>query len=130
MKRIIEETGPNKKKVFEEAFEVGFIEEAKQLTNLDKDKLTKAYNDLSNNLDIIETKINSLEALLEDTLENESTFNKRKEEEIADLEEQIKENDEELKDIKSKVKKYTLDKSLESKVKLLKEKISNERHLS
>lgn len=125
MKRIIEETGPNKKKVFEEAFEVGFIEEAKQLTNLDKDKLTKAYNDLSNNLDIIETKINSLEALLEDTLENESTFNKRKEEEIADLEEQIKENDEELKDIKSKVKKYTLDKSLESKVKLLKEEISN-----
>ena len=38
MKRIIEESGPNKKKLFEEAFEAGFIEDAKSKVTIDKDK--------------------------------------------------------------------------------------------
>lgn len=68
MKRIIEESGPDKKKVFEEAFEVSFVEEAKTITKDKYDKNYKAYRDLGNDLDNTEEKLEAKEGILEDQL--------------------------------------------------------------
>jgi DNA repair exonuclease SbcCD ATPase subunit len=45
LKRLITETGPNKKKVFDEAFEVTYIAKAKEIAELERDKIKPAYDD-------------------------------------------------------------------------------------
>ena len=43
MKRLIEEEGPKKKQVLEEAFEVTFVNKAQDIAKKDRDKLNKEY---------------------------------------------------------------------------------------
>lgn len=45
MKRIIEESGPNKKKVFEEAFESGFIKEGRDKADKDVKRIRPLYQE-------------------------------------------------------------------------------------
>lgn len=51
MKRIIEEDGPTRKKVFDEAFEIGYLQNAREITEKEKKELLieKAKNDLALN---------------------------------------------------------------------------------
>lgn len=89
MKRIIDETGTNKKKIFEEAFEVTFIEEAKKsCIDKNKDILELSHNYINE----IDKKIDKIEALKNDYHNNikyEKLFNKNKNEKIKNLEKDI-----------------------------------------
>lgn len=89
MKRIIEETGPNKKKVFDEAFEVGFIDEAKKKEELERDKLNQTYNDYKQELGSLQDKLDNDDELLNSAIENEGSFDKRKKQRVKELEENI-----------------------------------------
>lgn len=88
MKRIIEETGPNKKKVFEEAFEATFIKQAAENTDLEKKDLEKVLRDLQYQEDFNSDKlINKRENLKEinSLLENSKEITKQYKERIKEL---------------------------------------------
>lgn len=110
MKRIIEETGPQKKKVFEEAFEVGFIDEAKEITQKDKTKLLETQKDLVNAKDNIEQKLDYKEELYEQALEKEKNFDKDKKERIKEYEEDLKDLHDEKINVNYDLKKLNLGK--------------------
>lgn len=102
MKKIIEETGPNKKKIFEEAFEVGFIEEAKQNTKEKLDKYQGAMGDMETEIETTETLIEDNQEFYKDAKEEEKTFEKRRKENIAELREDITELEEEKESINNR----------------------------
>lgn len=116
MKRIIEETGPNKKKVFEEAFEVGFIEEAKSNVVTEKDKIQLAINDLTSEIDKINDKIDNKEELLQSALDNENNFEKRQKQRLKELNENLSEIEEDLKHYSKASKELEYDAKLDTKV--------------
>lgn len=116
MKRIIEESGPNKKKVFEEAFEVGFIEEAKTNTNTEKDKLQSAINNLTTEIDKLNDKIDNKEELLQSAIDNEDNFEKRKKQRLKELADNLKEVEDDLKHYNNVKKETAFDNTLNDKI--------------
>lgn len=93
MKKIVEESGPIKKKIFEEAFEIAFIEQAKLAT---KEKLDKSDSLIGKYSVKLEDKVDRLEDLkedLEDAKEDETEFKKRKKDRLSKLNVLLKEND-------------------------------------
>lgn len=100
MKRIIEETGPEKKKVFEEAFEVGFIEKAKDNTNSERQKLIGLKKDIEHNIEVVDERLSKYQSSLDFALENESNFDINKEERLKEYYDNIKETKAELKELK------------------------------
>jgi DNA repair exonuclease SbcCD ATPase subunit len=71
LKRIIQETGPDKKKLFEEAFEASFINDAKVLAEGKLAEYKTRELDLFTAKENIESKIENLEASIK-TYKNES----------------------------------------------------------
>lgn len=101
MKRIIEETGPNKKKIFEEAFETTFIKSAVEKTQEDKNKVEMALRHLLEQNDRIEDKLINLENTkgeLIKVIENSQEL-------VNQYKEQIKKYQKEIKGIKALEKK-------------------------
>lgn len=99
MKRIIEETGPEKKKVFEEAFDVGFVEMAKENTNDEKKKLVDLKKDLEHDLEIVDERISKHQRSYDFALENEQNFNIHVDEKVKEYTNNIKETEVELKEL-------------------------------
>jgi DNA repair exonuclease SbcCD ATPase subunit len=64
LKRIIQESGPDKKKLFEEAFEASFINEAKALAEEKLIEYKEELNTLNQDRYSYEDKITNLEALI------------------------------------------------------------------
>ena len=124
MKRIIEESGPNKKKLFEEAFEAGFIEDAKSKVTIDKDKLNNTFNLKQNTLESLENQIISKEELYSEALDNEKNFEKRRKKRLKEIEDEISDIEKEIKDLKSDKKKIKIDKNISSKIYTLESEIS------
>lgn len=85
LKRIIEESGPDKKKIFEEAFKVNFIEEAKENVKVEKDKLEDAYSDISIKIDRLVDKLHNSQENYKNALDNEKKFDKIKKERIGEI---------------------------------------------
>lgn len=100
MKRIIEESGPAKKKVFEEAFEVGFIEEAKDNTIAERTKLQQSIQLIKSDIEKIEDKLDNKNDSLDSALDLEENFEKNKSKRIKEITEDLKEIKSEIKDFK------------------------------
>lgn len=86
MKRIIEESGPKQKEVFDEAFEVSYINAAKDNANKDyktkKDDLTAAQH----MVDVLSGKIESEKELYKQSKESYNNFKELKDKELKQLE--------------------------------------------
>lgn len=96
LKRIITETGPNKKKVFDEAFETAFINRAKELTMADQNELLAELSDVKAKLRLVEEKIKRKREVLklgESFEENKSAQLAEIKSEISELKASIKEED-------------------------------------
>jgi len=96
MKKLIEETGPKKKEIFEEAFEVTFIEEARLTAKARLDKTLSLINNFNFEKTKFEDKIADLKIDIEEAKEFEMEFrsNKRKR----------------IRKFRAKIKEYQLDK--------------------
>jgi DNA repair exonuclease SbcCD ATPase subunit len=108
MKRIIEESGPAKKKVFEEAFEVGFIEEAKDNTIAEKTKLQQSIQTIKTDIEKIEDKLDNKNDSLEAALDLEENFENNKSKRVKEIEEDLKE-------VKTEIKEFKLENATVSK---------------
>lgn len=91
LKRIIEESGPDKKKIFEEGFMVNFIEEAKENVKTEKIKLEDTLTDKSIELDRLVDKLLNNQENYKNAISNEKKFEKIKKERIDELDELIEE---------------------------------------
>ena len=91
LKRLITETGPNKKKVFDEAFEVTYIAKAKSLAEEGRDKVKPAYqnqlskvNDLIKDRDHTKEKVDREEEIAND-FENDRKKKIKEQQDFIDL---------------------------------------------
>lgn len=112
MKRIIEESGPDKKKIFDEAFENGFIDEAKNNEEVNLSKLKALREDTNKAITNELNRIYEYEDLLDEAKKYEKDFQKNKEKEIKEVKELIEENKKDLKYYSKPFKKSKEDKSL------------------
>lgn len=83
VKRIIDESNPNKKEVFEEAFEASFLNKALDLAKKELIENQVSQRGLSTDLDLLETKLEHNRELLQKSQE----FNKLLEKDLVALEE-------------------------------------------
>lgn len=104
MKKLIEETGADKKKLFEEAFEVLFIEEAKENTKKEHEELSLTYRELRSEQENILEKIDDKEAQYKDAKENEDNFEKDKKERLEEYQDNLQDSNKQLKKLRKKVK--------------------------
>ena len=89
LKRLIDESGTNKKEVLEEAFDMLFISDAQEKAKKIRDRLTKDYYPVKNKLDRLEEELKGKRELLEQAIENEETFESTKAESIAKLKKEL-----------------------------------------
>ena len=82
LQRLISETGPNKKKVFDDAFEVTFIPKAKKLIERNKQTQLLELEKQNGIYEVIKTKIDAKAEALEQAEESERDFEKNREENI------------------------------------------------
>lgn len=91
MRRLIEASGPEKKRVFEEAFSAGFIQEALERAKEDLKDDTKELTELSHKVEILQEKANGLKTTIKRAKEYRENWEDLKKADIESLEEEIKE---------------------------------------
>lgn len=110
MKRIIEETGPNKKKVFEEAFEATFIKQAADNVLEEVKELENILSELRYQEDKHSDKLLSKKETLKEVqslISNSETLVKNYKRQLKEIEKEITENQEmEKVDISKLTNKY------------------------
>lgn len=82
MKRLIENTGPEKKRVFEEAFSAGFIQQALERAKEDLKDITLELGPIQNELIVTKERKVNLKALLDNEKENKAKWEKQIEQSI------------------------------------------------
>ena len=113
LQRLISETGPNKKKVFDDAFEVTFIPKAKKTVEVKKQKLLLEAEKQKGIYAVLQSQIDSKIEALEQAEQVEISFEENKKENIKKEQEAIdkinkKLNGEDYKDLDERIIKLTL----------------------
>jgi len=90
VKRLIEETGPDKKKIFEEIFETQFIEEAKSRVETEKKNVLVALSRVTPEVSALKAKIEQNEGFLTMAERQEANFEKQKQSKLGAIRESIK----------------------------------------
>lgn len=96
IKRLITETGPNKKKVFEEAFEMSYIPKAKAIVTEEKKAVELTYYKQKSKVENIQEKLQSKKEALESEQKMVDSFDEENEKEIAKIQEELDDNFTEL----------------------------------
>lgn len=103
VKRIINESGPNQAKVFEEAFDADFINEAKKKAELERDEIVSKVKSTESDIGLAWERITSIIEQIrgqESLIEN---FEKNQNDRISDIKEEIKEDIEKISKLNKKV---------------------------
>lgn len=90
LKRIIQDSGPNKKKIFEDAFEVGYLNSAKKMTALQKEVADEKLNEIKPQLLSTAQKVKQLLERENAALKAKKKFKSQKKAEIAVIKSKIK----------------------------------------
>jgi DNA repair exonuclease SbcCD ATPase subunit len=127
LKRIIDESGPNKKKIFDEAFEITYIDKSKELVELERKELLLLSNNYENELDNLQSKLETLKEAYKYFLKYENSFKDNKKKDKKDIKSEISKTLKSINDIETKltdIPKLKLD-DIESKVSNIRTKINN-----
>lgn len=89
LKRIIEESGPDKKKLFEEAFDIGFIDKIRDSEKEKLENLISLKSDLDNGISKNDSKLELLNKNLESAKEYEEFLKKERDNSIRKIKEEI-----------------------------------------
>lgn len=96
LKRLISETGPNKKKVFDEAFEVLYISKARELAEVEYKSRLEEYEDQSRVVNGIIKDCDTMQGKLDREKEIVENFDTNKNNSIREQEYYIKANNERI----------------------------------
>lgn len=100
LKRIAQESGPDKKALFEEAFELGYLTVAKQIAKAMKDKTQSEFDLYLNEMRSLEERYNEAKETYLELRRNEKNFRDEMSESIKEIREQKALVEEKLKEIK------------------------------
>ena len=98
MKRLMEETGPSKKKILEEAFEITYIEEAKKLVDAERRDINKRINELEPKYQKYKERLSNQKSKYRDTLRMFKSFEADKKTQLSALHKKHKTLTDRLKD--------------------------------
>lgn len=101
---LMQEGGPEKKKIFDEAFETTFVNRAKEKVERRLTDKTTELAILNNNLDLLKTQLSGIESLRQMTRENKLYWQKQREEKLTNLKKQIEAENINLKDVKKQLR--------------------------
>lgn len=118
LKRIIEESGPNKKKLFDEAFEVLFIDKARKITETERNKILEVIHYKNDELGKLEESLSDTRKLYKELIEFEKNFERNKKEKISDFKKRLKGYTDKLEEVESKLSKIKILKQADIKIKL------------
>ena len=82
LKRLIDETGSNKKEILEEAFEIMFINEAQDKAKRERQKKLSEYSPIQIKFHTLKTQLEGKKELMKQALENEQEFETSKQERV------------------------------------------------
>jgi len=108
LKRLIDESGTNKKDILEEAFEMTFIQQAQDKAKKKKQEKISEYTPSKLKLETLLTTLRGKKELLSQALENEEDFNQRKQNRLKILQERLNDQEKSLELHKSLNKKQDL----------------------
>lgn len=91
LKRLVEESGPNKKKLFDEAFETMFIQKAKTKASEELRETNFLWGELTNRKQDIEEQLEDVWGTIKDLKELGKNFEKNKKKQIKELKEELEE---------------------------------------
>lgn len=90
VKRLIQDTSTDKKTLFEEIFNIQYINEAREKAKYDMDKLIEVLRPLQNQKEILKNDINSNLSFYHETKRKESEFKENNDKYKVSLEKQLK----------------------------------------
>lgn len=122
--RIINETGPEKKKVFEEAFEVSFIQDLKDKTEKAKNALVTAANKMQLEFQEVSLKLTAARDKLKFFKTDRNRFEEKKESTIKSLEESLVEYRKSAKELSVKIRSNDTEESQVKEIQSTKDKIA------
>lgn len=105
LKRIIEESGPNKKKIFDEAFETLFIDKAKGVVDSERKELISVISLKEVELEKYQKEEADLTSMINDLLSNEKNFKSDKKAKLNEILEEKAKLEKTLKKTKKKLSK-------------------------
>lgn len=103
LKRIIEESGPSKKKIFDEAFETVFIDKAKSKAQAEDKQLSQLLEIENSKLDGIKSGLSELKSTYKDLLKFEKSFKDIKQGNLKKFKTSIPKIKSKIKDIEDKI---------------------------
>lgn len=104
LKRLIQETNSDKKKIFEEIFDVSFINKAREIANEDKQGIREEVSNLEHEKSSLEKEIRSISETYEDLKDREKHFKREIKKAVDELTEERLELTKELQDLNKKMK--------------------------
>lgn len=90
MKRLIESSGPDKKKLFEEAFNASFLKDGREAAKADLDIEKDNLSNLTHNQDILKEKLKGSRLLIAQVKEQRANFKKKQKEAKDNLNKKLK----------------------------------------
>lgn len=106
MKRLIEEDGPTKKKIFEEAFDAAFITRAKDIAQKKYNLLQKEYIPLDKEYFGLTQKVESQKVYIKNLIDKKANFEDSKKSRIKGIQDEISNWEEEIKEIEAHKDEY------------------------
>lgn len=113
LKRIIQETGPEKKKVFEDAFQVSYINKAKSFAEKERDLVKEELALINKDNELLESKLSSISASISDIRKAKKKFKEEKNTEILILRKSIEKCRKKIGELNGGTPKLLGDKELE-----------------
>lgn len=105
MKRLIQESNADKKKIFEEIFNLEYLSVAKSIATDERNQIQSEYNSQSSKLKSLERELTLLKESYQEIKEKEDNFTKLNREAIRDKERKIEALHQERKELKKKKSK-------------------------
>lgn len=97
--RLIQESGTDKKKLFEEVFEIGYLNIARNIAQKYRDAKLDEYNELKRCVDSLVKERDSAESTYSELKEEEDRFSESVKEEVKEVKASIKEIECKIKDL-------------------------------
>ena len=125
LKRLIQESGAEKKDIFEEIFELDYLSRARELAVSEYKKLESQVNNLVSRIHSIEASISSEKENLHVLTDKEKTFESKRKNELSELKDELKRKKAKLSELKSQYSEKAHS-ELKAKIKNTSDSISKE----
>lgn len=103
MKRLIQESNADKKKIFEEVFNLEYLTVAKTIAQDERNQVNSEYKEIESEAQALEREIKLLERSYQELKKKEDSWTKQNKEAVSKQKKRLKEIDEQIKDLEAQI---------------------------